>query len=171
VGANHAAPDGLPRYLGKKSRVQVVQLLGGRPRDAMSEETDLAAHVSVTDPVLVRGHDGSPDFLLLPDDTWGGTIDRAKDRGEAQPQTGENLPRPNVTVTSDEPARFAVGESKIDVGSKAEWISARAGHQAYIVVTPSRIMLGAIDVPAAGYAEVHLTPKDRSLRVIVHTPN
>jgi hypothetical protein len=170
VGANHAEPDGLPRYLGKKARTMVVRVLGGRPKDAMGEETDLAAHVAVTDPVLVRGKDGAPDMLLLPDDTWGGSIDRAKDRGETQPQAGQNLPRPNVLVTSDEPARFALGESSVDVGQKPEWISARAGHQAYIVVTPSRVMLGAVDVPSDGYAEVQLAPKSRSLRVIVHTP-
>lgn len=170
VGANHAEPDGLPRYLGKKTRVTVVRVLGGRPKDAMGEEADLAAHLAVTDPVLVRGKDGSPDMLLLPDETWGGSIDRAKDRGETQPQAGQNLPRPNVIVTSDEPARFALGESSVDVGQKPEWISARAGHQAYIVVTPSRIMLGAVDVPEGGYAEVQLAPKSRSLRVIVHTP-
>jgi hypothetical protein len=170
VGSNHAEPDGLPRYLGKKARVNVVRVLGGRPKDAMGEEADLAAHVVVTDPVLVRGKDGAPDMLLLPDDTWGGSIDRAKDRGETQPQTGQNLPRPNVIVTSDEPARFALGESSVDVGTKPEWISARAGHLAYIAVTPSRIMLGAIDVPEGGYAEVQLAPKSRSLRVIVHTP-
>ena len=170
VGANHAEPDGLPRYLGKKARVTVVRVLGGRPKDAMGEEAELAAHVAVTDPVVVRGKDGAPDMLLLPDDTWGGSIDRAKDRGETQPQSGQNLPRPNVIVTSDEPARFALGESSVDVGQKPEWISARAGHQAYIVVTPSRVMLGAVDVPEGGYAEVQLAPKSRSLRVIVHTP-
>jgi hypothetical protein len=170
VGANHAEPDGLPRYLSKKARVTVVRVLGGRPHDAVGEEADLAAHLVVTDPVLVRGKDGAPDMLLLPDETWGGSIDRAKDHGETQPQSGQNLPRPNVIVTCDEPARFALGESSVDVGSKAEWISARAGHQAYIVVTPSRIMIGAVDVPSDGYAEVLVAPKSRSLRVIVHTP-
>jgi len=170
VGANHSEPDGLPRYLGKKARVTVVRVLGGRPKDAMGEEADLAARLAVTDPVLVRGKDGAPDMLLLPDDTWGGSVDRAKDRGETQPQSGQNLPRPNVIVTSDEPARFALGESSVDVGQKPEWISARAGHQAYVVVTPSRTMVGAVDVPADGYAEVQLAPKSRSLRVIVHTP-
>jgi hypothetical protein len=97
-------------------------------------------------------------------------MDRAKDHGETQPQSGQNLPRPNVIVTSDEPARFALGESSVDVGSKAEWISARAGHQAYIVVTPSRTMMGAVDVPSDGFAEVQIAPKSRSMRVIVHTP-
>jgi hypothetical protein len=170
VGANHAEPDGLPRYLGKKARVLVVQVLGGRPRDAMGEETDLAARVVVTDPVVVHGRDGGPDMLLLPDETWGGSVDRVKDHGETQPQAGQNLPRPNVTVTSDEPTRFALGESSVDVGAKPEWISARAGHRAYIAVTPSRVMLGAVDVPPNGYVEVHVTPKSRALRIVVHTP-
>ncbi len=70
----------------------------------------------------------------------------------------------------DEPARFAIGDASIDVSSTPEWLSVRAGHQPFILVTPTRTMIGAIDVPEAGYTEVHLTPKDRSLRLVVHRP-
>jgi len=119
----------------------------------------------------VRSTTNGPDMLLLPDDTWGGNVDRASDHGAANaPPAGPNLPRPNVVVTSDEAARFALGESSVDVGGKPEWICARAGHQAYVAVATSRTMIGAVDVPEAGYAEVHVSPKDRALRVIIHKP-
>jgi hypothetical protein len=173
VGANHAEPDGLPRFLaqrnGKPARVTSVRVLGGRPRDAEGDEAELAQYLVVTDPVLVRSTLNGPDILLLPDDTWGGTVDRASDHDGAAPAaSATNLPRPNVTVTSDEAVRFALGESSIDIGPKPEWISVRAGHQAFVAVTPSRTMIGAVDVPAAGYAEVHVSPKDRALRIVVH---
>jgi hypothetical protein len=174
VGANHAEPDGLPRFLGKNgkpARFVTVRVLGGRPRDAQGEESELAPHIVVTDPVLVRSTTNGPDVLLLPDDTWGGSVDRASDTGSAsRAAVGPNLPRPNVVVTSDESARFALGESSVDVGAKPEWISVRAGHQAFIAVATSRTILGAIDVPDAGYAEVHVSPKDRALRVVIHKP-
>ncbi len=90
VGANHAAPDGLPRFLQSKqrpARIATVRVLGGRPHDAEGEESLLASRLVVTDPILVRGKTpDSPDMLLLPDDTWGGTIDRASDRGEPRPR-------------------------------------------------------------------------------------
>ena len=176
VGANHAAPDGLPRFLSSKSkpaRIAIVRVLGGRPRDAAGEETLLASRLVVTDPVLVRAKTpDAPDMLLLPDDTWGGAIDRASDRTDAAtpPAPPEGLPKHDVIVASDEAARFSIGDASVDVSSKPEWLSVRAGHQPFVLVTPSRTMVGAIDVPASGHAEVHFTPSERALRIIIHTP-
>jgi hypothetical protein len=73
-------------------------------------------------------------------------------------------------VESDEPARFAIGEASVDVGSKAEWTQVRAGHQAYVLVSATCTLVGAVDVPDAGYAELHFNPKDRGVRIVIHTP-
>jgi hypothetical protein len=171
MGADHAEPDGLPRFLPKTARELEVRVLGGRPRDAGGEESELAAHLAVLDLVLYR--DTGLDVLLLPDDTWGGHVDRTTDHDASAtrpPAARDGLPRSNVVAESDEPARFAIGEASIDVGAKAEWIQARAGHQAYVLVSASCTLVGAVDVPDAGHAELHFTPKDRSVRIVIHTP-
>ena len=168
VGARHAEPDGLPRFLEKDARVALVRVLGGRPRESAGEEEELAPRLVVTDVVLVRGH--GPDALLLPDDTWGGAVDRSSVRGDPQPPDAKGLPRPNVAVSSDAPARFAITDSSIDVGGKPEWLAARAGRQAYVLVAESRTFVGAVDVPESGWAELHFAPKDRALRVVLHAP-
>jgi len=167
LGADHAEPDGLPRFLAKNARWLGVRVLGGRPHDAGGEESALAAHLAVLDPVLLRN--GALDLLLLPDDTWGGNVDRTKDHGDA-PVAVPGLPRSNVTAASDEAARFAIGESSMVVGSKPEWLQTRAGHQAYVLVSPTCSFVGAVDVPDAGYAELHFTPKERAVRIVIHTP-
>jgi hypothetical protein len=168
LGARHIEPDGLPRFLPKTARVAIARVLGGRPRDAGGEETDLAPHLVVTDVVLVR--DVGPDMLLLPDDTWGGTVDRASDRGEPPPRAAAGLPPVNVQVTSAAPARFAITDSSIEVGAKPEWLSVRSGHQAYVLVSEERTFVGAVDVPETGWVEVAFAPHDRALRVVLHAP-
>ncbi len=123
------------------------------------------------DPIVLRTK--GPDALLIPDVLWGGTVERTRDPDvSAVPTSLAGLPRPNVVVTSDEPAWFAAGESSIEVKDKPEWIEVRAGHAAFVLVAPSVTILGAVDVPGAnaGYTEVHFTPKARSLRIVVHTP-
>lgn len=176
VGANHAAPDRLPRFLTSKTkpaRIIAVRVLGGRPRDAGGEESSLASHFVVLDPVVVRGeHKGDPDLLLLPDDVWSGTIDRASDHDleRKPPAPREGLPRQNVVVTSDSPARFAIGDASIDVAKNPEWVSVRAGHQAFVLVGPDCTMVGAIDVPENGFTEVSVTPREHALRFVVHAP-
>jgi len=175
VGANHAEPSGLPRFLGTKTnaaRVVSVRVLGGRPRDAGGEETALASRLVVMDPVLVRGEHGAPDVLLLPDDAWSGTIDRAIDRGDhdAPPAPAAGLPRHDVVVSSDEPARFAIGDASVDVAKTTESLSVRAGHQPFVLTTKTRTIVGAIDVPEIGFAEARFSPTARELRVVVHAP-
>ncbi len=179
VGANHAEPTGLARFLDSKTkpaRIVSVRVLGGRPRDAGGEETELASRLVVMDPVLVRGeHAGFADALLIPDDAWSGTIDRTTDVGDdavpAAPAPG--LPRHNVIVSSDEPARFAIGDASIALlgtlgTKKTEWLSVRSGHEPFVLVTPSRTILGAIDVPDGGYAEARFSPSARTLHVVIH---
>jgi len=173
LGARHAEPDGLARFVEKDARVALVRVLGGRPSDAGGEEADLAPRLVVTDLVLVRLR--GLDTILLPDATWGGTVDRATDRGppvdksELQPpRAAAWLPPANIAVASDVAARFAVTDSSIDVGPKPEWLSARAGHHAYVLVSAARTFVGAIDVPEAGFVEVRFSPKERAVRVIEH---
>jgi hypothetical protein len=169
VGANHAEPDGLPRFLKKGARFALVRVLGGRPADAQGEESELASKLAVLDPIVVRPRQG-PDALLLPDGVWGGNADRTIDHDmPLTPKAPAGLPRPNVIVTSDETAWFGVGESSVEVTSKPEWVSARAGHEAF-VLTASVTMLGAVDVPPQGYVELHFAPKARSVRIVVHSP-
>jgi hypothetical protein len=168
MGADHAEPEGLPRFLPKSARSLEVRVLGGRPKDAEGDETDLASHLAVLDVVVYR--ETGLDVLLLPDDTWGGHVDRTTDHEGRAPETTAGLPRSNVMVESDEPARFAIGEASVDVGSKAEWTQVRAGHQAYVLVSATCTLVGAVDVPDAGYAELHFTPKDRGVRIVIHTP-
>jgi hypothetical protein len=169
LGADHAEPFGLPRFLPKNARWLGVQVLGGRPADAGGDETDLAPHLAVLDLVLLR--ETGVDVLLLPGGTWGGHVDRTSDHDQAVlPAAVAGLPRSNVMAVSDEPARFAVGESSVDVGPKTEWIRARAGHEAYVLVSPACTLVGAVDVPPAGYAELHFTPKDRAVRIVIHSP-
>ncbi len=170
VGARHAEPDGVARFFDESARVALVRVLGGRPLGAPGEEADLASDLVVTDLVLVR--EKGVDLLLLPDDTWGGTVDRASDRGEPPAPTdrGADLPRANLAVTCDGGARFAITDASVDVASKPEWLSVRTGHQAYVLVSESRTFVGAVDVPETGWTELRFSPKDRELRVVVHRP-
>src|SRR6185437_9611643 len=142
------------------ARVMVVRVLGGRPKDAVGDEADLAPKLVVTDVVLAR--ERGLDLLLLPDDTWGGTVDRASDRGEPMPPSASGLPRPNLTVACDGGARFAISDASVDVAQRPEWLSVRAGHQAYVLVSPEVTFVGAVDVPESGWTEVHFAPKDRA---------
>jgi hypothetical protein len=171
VGARHAEPDGLPRFLPADARVAVARVLGGRPRDASSEASELAPRLVVTDVVLVRLK--GIDALLLPDDTWGGVVDRSTDpTPDRTPPGAAWLPPSNVLVTSDVPARFAVTDSSIDVGPKPEWLSARAGHHAYVLVsealTSRTTFVGAVDVPETGWVELAFAPGARGLRIVLH---
>ena len=109
-------------------------------------------------------------MLLLPEGAWGGTVDRSSDRGDPMPVAPPGLPRPNVMVTCDGPARFSVTDSSVDVGGKPEWLTVRAGHQAFVLVAESRTFVGAVDVPETGYAELQFSPKDRAVREILHAP-
>ncbi|HEY1954512.1 MAG TPA: hypothetical protein VGH28_02855 [Polyangiaceae bacterium] len=168
VGARHAEPDGLARFFDKAARVALVRVLGGRPKDAPGDEVDLAPRLVVTDEVLVR--ERGVDLLLLPDETWGGSVDRASDRGEVAPRSVAGLPRPNLDVTSDASARFAITDASVDVAEKPEWLTIRAGHHAYVLVSSERTFVGAVDVPELGWTELHFTPHDRALRVVVHRP-
>jgi len=167
VGARHAEPDGLPRFFEKDARVALVRVLGGRPR-APGDEADLATRLVVTDVVLVRQK--GADLLLLPDDAWGGTVDRSTDPTSdvKPPASGPGLPPANVRVTSDAPARFAMTDASVDVGARPEWIATRAGHHAYVLVGEERTFVGAIDVPDVGWTEVHFSPGARELRIVVH---
>ncbi len=168
-GADHAEFDGLPRWLPKTARIRSVRVLGGRPADAEGDESELAANLTVLDIVVVRTL--THDLLLLPDNVWGGQVERTREKGGEAPNPSiSGLPRPNVEVTSDEAGKFSIGESSVDVGAKPEWLSTRSGHQAFITTASSHTIIGAIDVPDTGFVEVHVSPKSRSLRVVVHAP-
>jgi len=58
----------------------------------------------------------------------------------------------------------------VQVGPKPEWLSARAGRQAYVLVGEAKRFVGAVDVPSGGYAEVHFSPKTRAMRIVLHAP-
>ncbi|HSQ63255.1 MAG TPA: hypothetical protein VLM85_08560 [Polyangiaceae bacterium] len=187
VGRAHAEGGGLSRFLPKDARVRTVVLLGGRARGVPDEEEKgLAETLVVTDPVLVHlAGDVAPpksrsrapattgdaqDALLLPDEVWGGDVDRASDPGVSPGPAGAGLPDRNVLVSSDEPATFAIGDARVRVGPKPEWLSASGGRQAYVLVGEARRFVGAVDVPSGGYAEVHFVPKERAMSVVLHLP-
>ncbi len=143
VGANHAEPGWVTsRYLGKKARVTVVRVLGGRPKDAtVGEEADpRGAHRRDRSRCSCAGKTARPTCCFSRTRTVG-RLDRSREgsRRDAAAVEVRTCRDRSVIVTSDEPARFALGESSVDVGQKPEWISARAGaHQAYIVVALRR---------------------------------
>ena len=122
------------------------------------------------DPVLVRGErPGFADTLLIPDDAWSGTIERTTDQGSAPLAPATGLPRHNVLrVERDEPARFAIGDASIFTAGKSEWPPCAAGHEPFVLTTSARTMIGAIDVPDAGYAEAAFSPNARAVRLIIH---
>ncbi len=189
LGRDHA-DGGFARFLPKDARVRTVQVFGARARGVLDEEQQaLAPSFVVTDPVMItvsgnvtpvtpvaplRRHEvptgDAADVLLLPDEVWGGDVDRASDRGASPGPAGDGLPDRNVLVSSDDPATFALADARVQIASKPEWLSVRSGHQGYVLGFESKRFVGAVDVPATGYVEVHFTPKQRALRVILHAP-
>ena len=162
VGANHAGPGGVGRFLQEAARLRPVYILGGRP------DAGLPPGVSIFDPLLVPLRDGGA-VLLLPTADGPALLDRARNaQGTVQPPKADlGLPRATIFFSSPSPMRAAVDDAKVSVGPAGEWVPVRAGTHACVLEQEGKTYAFALDVPGAGHVEVRLDAAPVSLRILV----
>ena len=162
LGANHAGPGGVGRFLQEAARLRPVYVLGGRPDAA------LPPGVTVVDSLLVPLRDGSA-ALLLPTPDAAALLDRARDAHGTQqpPKHDAALPASTVFFSSPTPMRAAVAGSKVTVGAAGEWVPVRGGIHACALERDGKTYAFALEVPATGHVEVRLDDAPVSLRILV----
>ena len=162
VGANHAGPGGVGRFLQEAARLRPVYVVGGRP------EASLPPGVSVVDPLLVPLRDGGA-VLLLPTPDAASILDRARDAHGSEPPPPHDAALPAATVffSSPTPMRAAVAGAKLAVGPAGEWVAVRAGVHACALERDGKTYAFALEVPAGGHVEVRLEDVPVSVRIMV----
>lgn len=161
VGANHAGPGGLGRFLQESARLRAVYVLGGRPEPAVPPG------VSVLDPLLASLADGGA-VLLLPTPDAPTLVERVRDaEGTVQPPShAEALPASTVFFSSPVPMSAAVAGAKLTVGTAGEWLSVRPGAHACVLEREGKTYAFALEVPVTGHVEVRLDLAPVLLRIL-----
>ncbi len=176
VGALHAEPSGLPRFLPPDARVRSIYVYGGRPSDDDPARDELAAGgLLVTAPLLLplsRDKAQREWALLLPTAAAAARVDRVHDadakegaRRRAAVHRDPALPPVTLFVTVAEPATVSIANARVEVGPQGEWLSLRGGLHAFDIRGAAGHVLGAVRVPFTGHVELRVSLATPSIAV------
>lgn len=172
-GDAHTRPSALLRFLPADAAVMTIHVFGRRPGRA-SPDRAIGERVVVVDPLLVSLDDsGRARALLLPDDS----VDVDRVRRHEPMEAADSF----VRVRADVPARIWIDDREPQaIGTTVAAIKITPGAHTWSVEAgegKNRVTLvGAVDVPAAGAAELSfdqtLDAKKRWTRIeyVVPTP-
>ncbi len=164
-GEAHVGEEGMQRYLDPGAVVTRVALLGGRASPS-AVERELAQKLALTEPVLLPAAQPSEAHtLLLPDAGTGARAERAHD-GQSAPLADAER---GLWLWSHAPSTVELGAVSIDVGSARVKAPAAPGRRSFVVVRGDRLLVGSVDVPEDGSAELELDPAARRVVTTLRT--
>jgi hypothetical protein len=171
-GQAHAEPDGLRRFFPPDARVIAVHVFGGRVSDH-GVESELAARLRVTDPVLVPI--GREDYaLLIPGPRLGGRRDRRREIARAPEGGGRTVEPPAPTV----PVRVTVNVAGwLRFRDTRRWLGAGAtttfavepGAPVFLFERPDRTIAFGVHLPPGSRAEIDL--EEELVSTLIEVPS